>query len=746
MTLELRHGETQIAAIRKADLASEEVPRFLSEWVVNAALTALGKATPTPRAGDAELEADLIAQTCRAMHKSGAWEQAVELAEACLLLDPDRTDLHALIFEMCNYVLREKIDHQAIIGTFRFANRSEAVTSVTAEEYLAYALCGLEHLKAATRSRYSVQSVFNQLVDYSTRSHVDLGDYDWDTDPLHVRSAQREVCRAKLQALKDLIKYGQARGWHALQGITLRATQYMRYCPLLSEDERLDLAFDLVVAMAPDEESFNFQWELARAPFEVMDVEPARYRAWLGKLAEVKVGRTQFAGQCAQILLDLNKPDQIEEATARVDAILAEAFSATEPHPRDVMGLRFYVDRRIKELETPRTRKKSRRRPESPLSADGAIQFVEIKLDLSDPDPDRRRAFRGARWSPAGPGLDLAFAAQAVGLMRRPGQVDPIPYPTGELWPRIAHAAYDGRYVWVVTRDQDPEVLLFEAATLEHVATFTGDDGLPPTAQGCLIAPLAAGRSCLAGCIGFKRSWIANLTFDPAKGKLGRKVVDVFHEAHTAVVRGLDPGNPDLVARPRFAFTLRSRLVDRTIVLVGRDLEPLRSDYQPLVVDPAARSVAALSSNPGQVWSAREAFPVEDHLVLMGRRQGARRSYQSLGTARPPDFKFEPLIDLSNPARAGQGVSGGPVLVIGTEAHVITHDWITVDLTKPAIVRMIEVPGKFHRLRHTATVSSHYGLVLADGLRWWQVRFLDRADDRGHFDVLPQGRTGLGGE
>ncbi|MGD0783710.1 MAG: hypothetical protein ABSA30_12705, partial [Candidatus Aminicenantales bacterium] len=90
-TWKLLRGEKELGRRHEEDLAVEKMPDRLYQAAISVVEKALG-ASPSPE--DPEAEAKQLAQRARAFIELGAWQEALAMAEASLLVKPEQPETH----------------------------------------------------------------------------------------------------------------------------------------------------------------------------------------------------------------------------------------------------------------------------------------------------------------------------------------------------------------------------------------------------------------------------------------------------------------------------------------------------------------------------------------------------------------------------------------------------------------------------------------------------------------------------
>ena len=193
-----------------------------------------------------------------------------------------------------------------------------------------------------------------------------------------------------------------------------------------------------------------------------------------------------------------------------------------------------------------------------------------------------------------------------------------------------------------------PRILVLDATTGQSWP-ITPADGLPPMALiHFSVTPLAPGKVCAVGIFGqwnLSRAWIAMVQFDP---KTGKGVVKVFHEALDTATSGHGDGWKNVHESFIFthAYTITEPVSDnrkpRQRVIIDR------RSWHPLLIDPETLSVEAIPEDYRRATSTR-AIVHKGTLYWVGPSGNEFRVWR-LGF---PDLKIRPCQHVVPPGQLG---------------------------------------------------------------------------------------------
>ncbi len=334
------------------------------------------------------------------------------------------------------------------------------------------------------------------------------------------------------------------------------------------------------------------------------------------------------------------------------------------------------------------------------------------------------------KWIPLYEGCDLiCLEYDKITLMKEKGRLRTLPIKIamsraitkdnisrnsmGEL--AFSNVCWDGQYIWALNPGKDGPLAVIEPRS-EKIWRTGQKFELPPS-ESCAIAPLGDGRVCIAGYFG--RLWIALASFDPVKGfqtKVifeARDVLDWEHMGMVFQMGQIDPKvtSPRLALPVLFADTLFAPAADgrpaQQRVMIGRKAN------SPLVVDPKTQTVTAETYHMlgGTFFDGKSAY-----YFMTVNTQRNSEGYQSGAFFRIalPEMKREMLC----PDRLA-----GPLAFHKGQYHLITPHSIKFEggVELPSRYCIGPSPtGPFRTVRCNCPdgqgklyLSNHYGLLLA---------------------------------
>ncbi len=323
------------------------------------------------------------------------------------------------------------------------------------------------------------------------------------------------------------------------------------------------------------------------------------------------------------------------------------------------------------------------------------------------------------KWMPIYKGCDLVdLQYNEVALMKEKGRLRVLPIEISRSSPTMksgvtygghmstfSNVCWDGQYIWALNPGDDGRLAVIEPRR-EKIWRAGPKSGLPPSVS-CAIAPLGHGKVCIAGYFG--RLWIAMASFDPGKGFK----VDVFHEARDVLDLlhmglGVTPGNtsPKLALPVLFAATVTAPAVDghpaQRRVFIGRVAN------SPLLVDPETKAVTAAD------YYMSDYFRLKDENTIYWSDNSGRWG---------PEGFFGPLYRISVPGFTREVLS--PDCAYGKRTLFQGRFYMTADNPaelggKDAFYVADDPKGPFHALRGDVPgraarffLSNHYGLLLS---------------------------------
>ena len=793
LRLTLRHGDRIVASAEAANSKPEAAAEFLRDRTIQMLTEHLESRASPPSQATTRLEADLLEEHARAARLLGHWEDAIRLAEACLLLDPGRAPLHFHIFESCAPL--------ATTSWMNFSPKSTSPEALTRDRPRArrgrqYALLGLEHLERYLHDHHYGEVEAEVMDRYWDASAIHVYP-DWSTDLYNISGLQREVCRMKVEVIayileNDRLLPGMDAG--AQQKTLARLARTANLCvarfdqlfvnelgenKLFTARQHLDLWRRMIEAFGRHAEGFNGQCYLISGILDYAVAHPGAFAELMAELRKAEGHSTRLVPEFSELVLSIQRTHRKSngwseyylkrserQALAReLNALLTRAYAHRPVTFGDLSCVRQIM------LQRFGVRPPKAYRP-VPILRFGQVTLEPITLLPPDGEPFKHEALLyWGGWLACGEACDAIWGIEQatyskgnVGvliegyeqrrplrlyLMHRPGELQPIPRHDGRPWNAIADVKWDGRYVWVACRDGDESVFVVDPARDEIVAAFGSADGLPPATLGVALAPVSAGRVCVAGCFG--RTWIANLAFDDSNEKDARKSVDVFHEAREFLAPMMDDRalrrNVQLAFTPLYANDIRDAETGELRVFVRRSLLEDESgrgrhDFDLILVDPERRRVQPVP----HAWpKGQQLLVMKDRVLLID---------QEVKVACCCDFEPRSLIRLQP-----EGLPWSHHTASAFHEGVVhclkgSYEWFSFDPDAPKLLRSkMQLAEPIKVERHDGAVlpppglaiSSHYGLV---AYSWdggiFRVRFLPEGRTGGDRDRGGDGDRGLG--
>lgn len=549
ITLKLRRGEKQLAEAA-ATVRTDATTEFFRQ-----SLAVFAKAAGSePRPSYAADHDDEIRQlVCQAEDHArlGDWNEALALAEAALVLKPDKLEMHRLALV-------------AITGVLGGGHQGDLAKLIARRQYYRR---GLDHLEAVIR--FGKPEDYQQpggetVVGRFLRCHTT---YIEAALPQEVKELEETAQREHREALMRVARFFAQRG---------EMEPALHYCRISTAalDPRQQYAEILKMILEFQDVPGQAAWirHGAQGPYTLDVLDAAEGREFLVNLMASPSAKTDTK----QIAKALQKA--AERAVAQQAREAAAPRAKTPPVELSQPGIRFRpIDLRATVV--------------------GNVNY-----------PIRR-----ARCIPAGDGVDFFWDSKSLFLMKtkgllmrvrdeiHAGHVDQYP---GSTYLNL-HPVFDGRYLWVIAQPPPlPQVIVIDPVT-ERVWELGKADGLPlpkvaetPTAwedYRVLAVPWRPGEVCMAGSFG--RTWIAMVRFDPD----GPCRVRVFHEAREVQKHeDREQWKKTAVAfYPSFMSVLQGgrdaagKPVRRVLLGRGDSQHTANFDlfYHPLLVDPEQQSV-----------------------------------------------------------------------------------------------------------------------------------------------------------
>ena len=726
--LELLLAEKTLQRRTATDLAAHEVAAFVQSAALGMASEIIGHSPGAP--GNRSGEAGLLQARSNAFQILGEYEHAISLAEAALLLDPDRHRLHGRIVGQVASLLWDRKARE--MPGARFEEPARAGRE--AREYLRYALLGLQHAASAVRLEKLDQALQVRLqgVWFCALHPVNFS-YDWQADAWELRELMEEIATRQKKLIDTLLRQPQH---HAiLAHVTHRAGDLIAENRIWSTEQRIEIATGFLVAAARQDRWFRPARHLLEKTLDRLESKPGAPEELLRTLEATGDRRLELLTRCQRITAGPPQHASYEGALAEIDAICLEADPDVPPPSKAALtptlsggmihGPNGDLTRRLMRLYGI----------DEPVAADatdtGDPLFQPIELQSNG----RSVSFAQLSpvfWERCGDHCDAMASLRAVHFMRQPGVVEPMSNPTANQWEQISDLRWDGRYLWVADAHGDGRLVVLDPATSDAVAVLHAPQDLPPLSKSCRIEPLGPGRAIVVGQFR-QRTWIAEVEV----GADGTSDVRVLHEARRPVDRLNNPKlsqDVELAFAPGFTFTIRGE-DGRPLVIIGRreagGWAPRARDclvigLAPLVVDVERRDVRVMPAR----WSfGTGVAPAGDRVYLLtwkNLRQEAAFVRQ-VRVSRAPDFDPMPYIEsIDKLYNSTQNPSS--IVFDGRFLHSYGDYWTTVDVERRTVVVRKYDPAPTQRASSGfIALSAHYGLVLVGPEALWDVELPEPA-------------------
>lgn len=648
LSLSLQRGDAVVAE-RKAEVSPAAAVEFLRSETISILQKLQQKDVDLI---DAKTEARVLAERALAFQTTGQWSEAIALAEASLLLDPQQLEVR----KNCIVAYEQRMDWAG-------SRRTAQGFSFALENYAR----ALQHLEAFLREakeltpyrRNGGSSFIIDLINWSGQLPLDFPYIEPAADRVAVEPLWRQVQQLDKQTSLRILRMRA----HAGHGDEIQFFFWvLRHVP---EDKRMNFVFALCTEMAELPGAQNFVEEFSKQ----------------GRNAE---------------FLDNSQGDAYLERLEK---------SPHEPLRKAAVTLRDHIleRRKVARFETRILPGPSEISPDQPLK----IRPLEIQVQRLSGEVEPLGYFAGALQ--AGPEVDVFWNSEFIGLMSAPGRVR-------ELWNRgnkemLVHSlAFDGRYIWagVVSplRKDRPHLLVIDPQS-GKTWPITSEAGLPIEdpkdleplqAQLLHVCGYGPGKACVIGSFG--RSWIALVEFDPSNPE--KPQIDLILEAKMAANQDQPKQwlDTSLAFYPTFMLHVagdpaaKRDDAQRPWILIGRRCAVPETSFWPLIVDPTRRSVKVTAHrlpNALDEHAAPWVFDVDAQGVWMvgfdtGFPTDSSRRSLHLHRLQAPDFLPESMFVDPPPGR---------VLFHQGELLIAGKQWWSIDLNQKESTLLGDVPWHF---------------------------------------------------
>lgn len=557
--LVLKQGERELLRKDRKELKPDDVPAAISE-LVEALFANRGKVNA---ANDPAAEVKQLERRAGDFSLIGEWAEAVNLYEACLLLDPGNRAIRLKIIDAM-----KRIPETYTIGASADAAYKTCAAAHAQRRRLFY------HTEQYAR-RFPIGEKDWNVMDFGMMHHVH-GD---DRDP-RIKKLNIETGKMLREIVLGLIHDRLASG--AKDSLIDHVANWF---PRQIEPETVDEAFEQLLTLVtsfkgfPKARKWTVNYLGGFYPHGAPDangrttyLESERWEPYLKRLETSGDEALRLAaGDIRKSVAD-RKADSVA-AEARNKKIIENAELRHGPHA------------------APTTR--------------AVARFLPIDLRFEYP-ADKKIVKREpptiSGWIPATRGIDVIWGYDEIFLMTEPGVARAVWSGSQGNDVTVHSVSFDGKYVWASVGYPGHTLIVIDPAT-GKVSQIGKDQGLLPANVGIAFAPLEPGRVCIAG--GFRppnvgglgvRGWCAIATFDPATG--GK--IDVFHEASRVIQddfkEKLAPA--DVGFFPGFFVSIGSGANRRLILSRRIEGNTYRCFTPPMIVDPEKKTVTLWEGDP----------------------------------------------------------------------------------------------------------------------------------------------------
>ncbi len=574
-TLKLMRGPKQLESRRLAEV----VPDQVSELLCRAANEMLDRAVGRSEVMiDREAETDQLNERVEAFLLIGNWSEALTLAEASLLINPDQPKVHDHALQAIAIMIGKLRRSPSIAGSYDNASKS-----------IPLMFAALPHVEAFFAG------------EVHGRQNWGWGTFCWHPDlrwSSPIKASQKYLSqetflrwmelRERLASMATRVLKSKAAGkvhddsLHRLWHLTL--PEYHVVDPKVYRRENLKDVCDARLELLKD-----FVW-LKRSP---------NYRYWRTQEFFAMIIRLDYQSEYYK-LSGLHADPIYQEFLAEVEKLHNPAMSkAVEQVRKNIKSMRRHLDNLARAGARPKAAQPKPSRPKPAedagkhINLDAVLHPIDLTVERHDGSTSQKVP-ELLGWLPIQEGMDMVISGRSLHLMKQKGRLKQLPL---EFTPieqdkrrnrRTVNFCWDGRYVWGASPGHKDQFLAVVDPETEEVWKFTAEDGLPPmnTGGGVAITAMTPGKVCIAGYFG--RSWYATATFDPEVGKS----FEVFHEGRI-VAR---PQEYDSPKRADFAHPFKQFYTIADPAFEGRPPRPLGLLFPhypgyPFLIDPDKKSL-----------------------------------------------------------------------------------------------------------------------------------------------------------
>ncbi len=645
LQIDLNHGDMRLASATTNGIDIDNVAQF----VRSAALQIAASMTGTNQVGqltvkESVAEADLLEQRLAAFRATGEWEQVIQLAEACLLLDPEREHLHWKVFEAINRLYVE--DRSLQLDRIRYQ----------------WILRALVHLEYSFRDHESWPSLPRGRIHAFFTNSEPRGRFRWNKVDESFNELIHECQLAKWRVLFVLMDHlpdsGRSRNMIEatkeafVRDLVYRAVRQMFATSVPRKYRNFPLETVAKVVCGLDRTHGSLP-----AQFRIIDLSRKRtddFDRLLNIIHDRSTGSARFAVEIDRIVEARMAFDDEETLVEHIQKLVEPRVH----HPYLVEQIITRVRRRISGYKF-----------DAGLDCDkpiviGDIRFTPIEFE----ENSLKWSSNDTNWLTFGSDFEVLHDANQVFLLREPSVLVPCPKITSS--DRIDDVVWDGRYLWISKRSATQPVTVYDPQGNEVVAMFSSQDGLPSADLACKLAPLGVGEVLVAGAFG--RSWLATLSLPNSRNS--EKMVKILHKAKTIgdISLEFDPQSTDLAYLPRRAYTIPRDGTSQPWVLLFRSFQFYPSGARPLLVDVEAGSVQVAPKR----WLCDDRNGALDETAFGWAWCHPQHEFLRQSRHHPDSSRNPPIATLR----------------LGQKIHSVYENWVTLDLETDVVERCTEMP------------------------------------------------------
>jgi hypothetical protein len=724
-------------SIREADLPPAGAAAFLSDRLPKAILAATTSGGQPP---SIDQQFAMLAERADRLSALGAWELAVRLHNAALVLKPDSTPQRAAVVRDTGRWLAAQTN-----AFWSGVSRNPQLNAVFRPAW-DRAAADLEYLirnRKVTSSEAIVlsRSLARAAVAFDADVNKAIQPFLTDVYPLVLATVPPDAPERRAHAKQWLETLVEAAGlWE----------REVRYSGLNRQE-----LFKLLEALAPtDAVDSDVLARRVRATVRSIDPFSPIDETFLNQIAKSKKPALNWTGRYALLWRRyMDKWSDAELYLVEAEALQAEMAKANGGSPsvlmrnvNELVQTLKYAATAIKTGKTPNFSEPLKYQPaareidgEPVLPREpivGKIRYTSIPFHQDD------NGAEAAYLVSCNKTLDVFWIAGSISFYPIDAKLPKVVQVAAE--DEFCDAAWDGQRLWAATGKNG---LLLYSATGERIGQIGKADGLPDGECGIRLLALDDSRMLVVGSFGPEmRAWCAVVQWDGQRGK-----VNVFHQARNAANRA-DAGvdvlfDSELTFRPLWMREYaRSQDGKQRTVLVGRAAVPEASARFPLQIDvPSMRvgvmdlglegaDLPAMRLNQGKFDEPMQNFVfLSDGSVLLPDGEGIRQ-YARAGERLPGGQPWRRICTLDTQISRGfvtrKGVPSfeyhDPALwqwrnTVAEYQGALYYPgptWIRIDLATLQVVRLTD---RLHDHQYAVGTSAARGLLMWNGSQLWQV-------------------------